>query len=1040
MTTPATSENSHSAVAEPRSALALRIYESGKTPKVVPLCEGKSSIGSSPRCQVCLSHPDVQPLHCLIVCRDGDVAVTRWASGVQLNESDFTTAPLEVGDKLTLGAVELEVVSVVEQSYDQRVESASHAEQVQEATVQSATATSISPPAEKAVQAAAYSTVDILLRHLSLANRNARVRCQRLVASLREQRECQSTLRNHTMALENELQSVEGNREQLAAELAKNNQREAQTTTVQAAEIEQLKAALVSFEQVRDQLMVEKSSSAERREELETALAERENRLNQLQGELESTGQQINQSEHTTASQADEIEQLKAALASFEQVRDQLLAEQTSSDERREELEADLSLREKRLAELTHGLEETRNLLQQAELAAQEQNADSRRLEAELEEMNAKVEQLSIKLSVGDEHQKAIQQVLGDRDTRIEELQTELKSVRAELEQSTSRAAELEQKQAIENQELASLQAELQSSQAQWEEAKVCQAELQSQRDELQEQLQGISRQSDDLKERCTKSETELAQQAEASTIWQEEQSSLEEQLNRQSEQIETLQTELESSRQQLARSSDQLERLLDVQEQNSELEARCAESESELAALVKASTAWQEEKSSLEERLNRQSEQIEALQTELESARRQSTEDGEQLKILLDAHEQTHALEDRCAKNESELVSLSEDRAIWQTEKRALEEQIEQRSMRVDELQAELESARQQSTEADDKLEQLQRNYNETVSELEASREHIKGLEEVAVSEPEIVDRESNDSETDINNLVEREDSAEQAEPETGQPKKSFEPPKSFIEQYSHLLEETGDELQDNPCLPEAGTTEKSTAPVPSATLAAGNSEGGVDDDAALEAYMSNMMRRVRGESAPEFKFLSQGLLNASADHGQPEIDELADADPRGLTDELAKQKEGPVESLNLESLVRSSNNRPLPVDLSAMRKLANTSARGAIASHQQQRHLNTALSKLITCAISVVTSVLLILWVESYTNITFIGGCVAAVGGLYWGVQLLGVLLSVVRAGRWDEAQPAEIPIDEKPLPISGQSESVITAVDLDMVEAAR
>ena len=71
---------------------------------------GKTMVGSSPRCNLRLQQPGIQPVHCLIVRGDDGLTVRRWATDTQLNGLAFDEAPLKSGDCLVLGGVELELV------------------------------------------------------------------------------------------------------------------------------------------------------------------------------------------------------------------------------------------------------------------------------------------------------------------------------------------------------------------------------------------------------------------------------------------------------------------------------------------------------------------------------------------------------------------------------------------------------------------------------------------------------------------------------------------------------------------------------------------------------------------------------------------------------------------------------------------------------------------------------------------------------------------------------------------------------------------
>jgi hypothetical protein len=98
------------AIASPSlAAPVLRVRCDGQPDeRAVALSTGKWTVGSSPQCQIQLPTTDVRPLQCLILLEANAATITRWASGVQLNGRDFSQAPLEHGDRLTIGKWEIE--------------------------------------------------------------------------------------------------------------------------------------------------------------------------------------------------------------------------------------------------------------------------------------------------------------------------------------------------------------------------------------------------------------------------------------------------------------------------------------------------------------------------------------------------------------------------------------------------------------------------------------------------------------------------------------------------------------------------------------------------------------------------------------------------------------------------------------------------------------------------------------------------------------------------------------------------------------------
>ncbi len=68
-------------------------------------------IGSSDECDIVLSHPSIDPLHCGVILENGSVCV--WdlgaQAGVKINTVAVSEATLKVGDTMNLGALELRV-------------------------------------------------------------------------------------------------------------------------------------------------------------------------------------------------------------------------------------------------------------------------------------------------------------------------------------------------------------------------------------------------------------------------------------------------------------------------------------------------------------------------------------------------------------------------------------------------------------------------------------------------------------------------------------------------------------------------------------------------------------------------------------------------------------------------------------------------------------------------------------------------------------------------------------------------------------------
>lgn len=104
-TLPETSLASTTVLRKPES-VRVRLND-GDAGRVLPLVEGKTTIGSSPQCTIVLPGAESRPLQCVLAVDENRVEATRWGAGVQLNRRDFTKSVVAVGDRLAIGACEI---------------------------------------------------------------------------------------------------------------------------------------------------------------------------------------------------------------------------------------------------------------------------------------------------------------------------------------------------------------------------------------------------------------------------------------------------------------------------------------------------------------------------------------------------------------------------------------------------------------------------------------------------------------------------------------------------------------------------------------------------------------------------------------------------------------------------------------------------------------------------------------------------------------------------------------------------------------------
>ena len=354
---------------------------------------------------------------------------------------------------------------------------------------------------------------------------------------------------------------------------------------------------------------------------------------------------------------------------------------------------------------------------------------------------------------------------------------------------------------------------------------------------------------------------------------------------------------------------------------------------------------------------------------------------------------------------------------------------EVGSRELQIAELAKELKQTQDHLSDCAAQGERLHELYRQAQADL-----HTLNSNMLAVASPEYEDSLSNDlppssptlpsddPRDDDEPRIVRALASAVAEPfvsETPELTQEFEAP-SFIDRYSHLIdeEEHADRLVESEPVP-AFKTQETADELDHIDL---------HDEAALEAYMANMMRRVRGETSSEA--IAPPLAKL------PEAEKgVALSNPASRLTALTQRVSAPqaaeptpameVDLIDLQELKGTSQKPPLPTSLSAMRELANISARQAIAKHRKRRHLEGALSKLLVGAIAGVTATYMLATAESYTSPYFLAGCAVAVVSGYWAFKLLGIMLEMIRDGINNEGTPSELMDLVDPLPIDGSAE---------------
>jgi len=369
--------------------LVLRICNSCRQGQTVRLKSPKCTIGSGPRCTLRLRARGVWPLHCLILRGRATTVVRRWAADTRLNDQAFADAVLSPGDRLSIGSLELEVVSLgtasIQTTADHPVESAPdidfqatlerQAIEQEQHRLEELAAKLQQDEASLAAEAEHYCA----RRHDVEAQRQAINQEQQQWQAERDQAQRQmEEQRNEIAARLTEFQAREnGLAEERRHWEAERNQNTSQRTTEErqfSARQAEVDAVRQGLEQQQQQWQAERDEAQrqmqEQRNELAARLAEFQARENGLAEERRQWEAERNQN---TSQLTAEEQQLSARQAELDAVRQCLEQQQRQWQAERDEAERHVEEQRNELAGRLAELEAERSALE----------ADRRQWEAE---------------------------------------------------------------------------------------------------------------------------------------------------------------------------------------------------------------------------------------------------------------------------------------------------------------------------------------------------------------------------------------------------------------------------------------------------------------------------------------------------------------------------------------------------------------------------------------------------------------------------------------------------------------------------------
>ena len=356
--------------------LVLRICNSRRQGQTVRLKSAKCTVGSGPRCTLRLRAHGVSPLHCLILRGPAATVVRRWAADTRLNDQSFADALLSPGDRLSIGSIELEVVSMGATSVEPR------------------------PLADRPRQSAGEIDIQAMQQRQALEEEQHRLdelaaNLQQYEASLASDAE---RYRAQRADVEAQRQAIDQKRQQWQAERDEAQRQADQQRNDLAARLADLEAQQNTLAEERRQWETERSQDA-------SQVATEGERLNARQAELDAERHSFEQQQQQWQAERDEAQrqvdadrsELAARLADLEAHQNALAEErrqwETEHSQHASQVVAEgerLSVRQAELDAECHSFEQQQQQWQAERDEAQRQvDADRSELAARLADFQA---------------------------------------------------------------------------------------------------------------------------------------------------------------------------------------------------------------------------------------------------------------------------------------------------------------------------------------------------------------------------------------------------------------------------------------------------------------------------------------------------------------------------------------------------------------------------------------------------------------------------------------------------------------------------
>ncbi|MCI0335899.1 MAG: FHA domain-containing protein [Planctomycetes bacterium] len=1041
---------------------------------VVDLPPGNITVGSSPRCNIRIQQPGVQPLHCLILHESGCLSIRRWSGETVLNGERLEESSLGPGDCLQIGPVELEIV------------------EPQGTALPAADATM--PIVAPAPVWDGKSNTD----RLQVGRDVARSRTRQLLTALRQGRDANRELRQRVVNLERQLEWAAADQQNLT---------------------DQLQSSISELDAVRRQVADQQGFTAGNQELAAQneqlgrevcALTQRVDRLTGEQAQSSAAQRALAEERESLAAEnrrlADENSRLQEQIGHQSNRNSELCAQRDEARSQNELLRADSHLlveKEETLAEEVRRLEHelAQFQLQSAELEGRVSEVSRERNEArdQLEPLRAEVQSLTDSCAASTEnvrrleHEHAqLQQHAAEQSNQLSDLRGELDELRAKNEQLCSELTELSQERASLADDLAANNRDRdelrQQLHAQVEEQAVRtseHAELVAECERLREEAGRLTQLEQEVRDAVAERETTSSELYRALLQLAEVQ-------ERDGHNAalaaahEALKAELEKSVQDVAELQAQVDRLTkeqaaadeapqaldrqtaasdeaqrrqvdeitalaaDVAQLREQLEAIVHEKD-ELIGQLESASAWRERfeesehnHSALTETVARlQSELADKQQAEAAAAGAISERDqqiSEYADLLAESRESVRLLEQK-------LAAAGEDDGSFEQARDALLRELEESTYQQTEMARRIAGLESQLLEAESaacQANQLSGSQVESQYHTPWGDDSIENTESAGVAPrasladsghvlaASSVESASSCDWSDTRSKAPELDSAQlkreavattelqsdqavawiESPNATSKPHQANALRMSNIERYSHTFADDAAAIDPQPVPVVAPLRAEENSTRKPRNLGVAQLGGGSSSLAGgdVEESIEEYMKKLLQRVRGESPTPTANAVPMDRGDGIPPLTRPVGVGPAPLTVPPSVASGDLLSSINSD-LGKRKVSMPAPqTDLEALRALANESARRAISRHTRRKHRKNAITKVIVSSLAGFTSLWLMFHSENMISLQFVTACVSILVAAYWAGETLRSLLEALRVAARDETD-AEI-----------------------------